>query len=203
MLHELSETIADYFFDDKDSYAVDVYIYGIELAISSLFGIVLVVLIGIATASLAESIIFMAALTSVRVFSGGYHANTYLKCNLITLMSAIFSVNSSKLLIISFSTWEILYLLILTFVLLLLTIIIFCPVENKNKPIQREDRIKFKLISIAVIVILSVVCFIFFNIYGFEQVLIIIPTMIVVNISILVEIILKRRRRKNEFKESL
>lgn len=94
-------------------------------------------------------------------------------------------------------------MLILTFVLLLLTIIIFCPVENKNKPIQREDRIKFKLISIAVIVILSVVCFIFFNIYGFEQVLIIIPTMIVVNISILVEIILKRRRRKNEFKESL
>lgn len=34
MLHKLSETIADYFFDEKDQYTMDVYIYGIELPIN-------------------------------------------------------------------------------------------------------------------------------------------------------------------------
>lgn len=202
MLHKLSETIADYFFDDKDQYAIEIYIYGIELAISSLFGTILVILIGIVTRNLIESIIFMAALTSVRVFSGGYHANTYLKCNLITLASAIFTITLNKLLIIVFSKQIILYLLICTFVLLLLTIIIYCPVENKNKQIQPEDKIKFKFMSVAVVVIQAIVCFTFFNIFGFDQVLIIIPTMTVVNISILVEIILKRRRKKHECTEN-
>lgn len=202
MLHKLSEIIADYFFDEKDQYTIDIYVYGIELALSSLLGNILVILIGIVTGSLIESIIFMAALTSVRVFSGGYHANTYLKCNLITLASAIFTITINKLLIIVFSKQIILYLLICTLVLLLLTIIIYCPVENKNKQIQPEDKIKFKFMSVAVVVIQAVVCFTFFNIFGFDQVLIIIPTMIVVNISILAEIILKRRREKHECTEN-
>lgn len=202
MLHKLSETIADYFFDEKDQYTMDVYIYGIELVLSSLLGNILVILIGIVTGSLIESIIFMAALTSVRVFSGGYHANTYLKCNIITLVSATFSVTLSKLFKTVFSTQVVLYLLICNFILLLLTIIVYCPVENRNKQIEHGDKNKFKLISIAVVVIQAIVCFTFFNIFGFDQVLIIIPTMIVVNISILAEIILKRRREKNERKEN-
>lgn len=202
MLHKLSEIIADYFFDEKDQYTIDIYIYGIELVLSSLFGNILVILIGIVTRSLIESIIFMVALTSVRVFSGGYHANTYLKCNLITLVSAIFTVTLNKLLKIVFSRQVILYLLIFNFILLLLTIIIYCPVENKNKQIKQDDKNKFKFISVAVVVIQAVVCFIFFKIFGFDQVLIIIPTMTVVNISILAEIILKRRREKHECKEN-
>lgn len=198
MLHKLSEIIADYFFDEKDQYTIDIYVYGIELALSSLFGNILVILIGIVTGSLIESIIFMAALTSVRVFSGGYHANTFLKCNIITLVSAVFTVTLTKLLKMVFSTQIILCLLICNFVLLLFTIIIFCPIENKNKQIEKDDKNKFKSISVAVVIIQAIVCFTFFKIFGFDQVLIIIPTMSVVNISILAEIILKRRREKFE-----
>lgn len=201
MLHRLSEMIADYFFDDKEQYSTDIYVYGIELAISSIIGTLLIIVLGIVTGYLTECVIFMITLTSIRIFSGGYHADTYLKCNVITLISIMFSLITSIVMKIFFAKQMVLLSLISIFVLLVLTIVICCPIENKNKPIQQEDRNKYKWLSLTIVIIQASVCFIFYYIYGFDQVLIVIPTMFVVNLSIFAEIILKQRREKYERKE--
>ncbi len=198
ILHTLSERIADYFFDSQDPYSPDIYTYGIELTISSFIGTLLVFLMGIFTHNLIESVLFMIALTSVRVFSGGYHANTYLKCNAITVLTAAFSLAVKQVICSLLSVSAVLFLIIGITLLLLVTVFVFCPIENKNKPIDVNDRPKFKWLSATMVTIQALACFVFFFIYGFDQVLVIIPTMFVVMMSILVEIILKQRRNCHE-----
>lgn len=194
MLHKLSENIADYFFDEKDQYPKEVYIYGIELTISSALGSLTILLIGVISGYIIESFIFMTGLTSVRIFTGGYHADTYLKCNIVTLIAAVFSVISYWLIreFVMYSVTEV--ILSAAGSALLITIYLFCPVANKNKPVPEEDKKKLKVISLAIVLIGMVVCYVLYHKFDFEQVLIFIPTMIVVNISILAEIILNKRR---------
>lgn len=61
----------------------DFYRYGIEITISSMLNIVLVLLMGALTGHLLESVIYLAVFIAVRVITGGYHADTYFRCNLL------------------------------------------------------------------------------------------------------------------------
>ena len=65
------------------------YQYGIEITISSLLNIFLILVIGTVTRSFFESIIFLICVIIIRQFTGGFHADTYLKCNLIFCISFI------------------------------------------------------------------------------------------------------------------
>lgn len=201
MLHRLSENIADYFFDENDKYPKEVYKYGIELTISSVLGTLMIIITGIISGYVIEAFIFMIILSSIRFFTGGYHANTYLMCNAITLIAIIFSL-ISYLLIKSMLSSAVLVSVMLTVMLsLVITIIWLCPIENKNKLIPQEDRLKFKIISLVMVLIITFVCIFLYVQIDFEQVLIMIPTMIVVNISILAEIKNNKKRGvRNEFK---
>ncbi len=197
MLHKISEKIACFFFDSNDEYPLEVYIYGIELMVSSFIGTVLVFGLGVISGYIAESIIFMLSLSAVRIFSGGYHANTYLKCNIIFVISAIFSFLCYKL--------YVLYLLqfnsLISGILLLLSltaVVFFAPVENVNKKINDSDRGKFKMLSAVVLFFEFLLCMLTYSLFRFYQVLIVLPTVFVVDISILVEIILRKRRKKND-----
>ena len=46
MLHALSEKIAVFLFNNNDKYPIDVYVYGIELTLSSLAGMFVVLVMG-------------------------------------------------------------------------------------------------------------------------------------------------------------
>ena len=86
MLHALSEKIAVFLFNNNDKYPIDVYVYGIELTLSSLAGMLVVLFMGLISGFLIESIIFMISLSIIRIYSGGYHARSYLKCNLLLII---------------------------------------------------------------------------------------------------------------------
>lgn len=65
-----------------------VYIYGFELIISTVSGMAAVFLIAaLGFHRPLEGIIFLAATISLRIYSGGYHADTYLRCFIITSLS--------------------------------------------------------------------------------------------------------------------
>lgn len=69
----------------------------------------------------------------------------------------------------------------------------------KNKTIDENSKNKFKIISIIAIILVSVTSLLLSYLLHFYQVLIVFPSVFVVEISVLVEIILlKRRRVKNE-----
>ena len=97
MLHTISENIANSLFDEESKYPMSIYVYGIELMISSLIGTIVVLTMGILFKSVIESIIFMVSLSLIRFFSGGYHAQTYIRCNTVFAISALLVFITSKL----------------------------------------------------------------------------------------------------------
>lgn len=194
MLHKISENIANYLFDAESKYPMSVYIYGIELIISELIGTVIVLIIGILFNSLIESIIFMLSLSLIRFFSGGYHAKTYLRCNMVFVTSALLVFITHKLYVQYLIEYNIV-IYITVFIISFIIMAIFSPVENENKKIEKSDRLRFKITAISIT--FAEMAFSMFIYYktGFDLVLVILPTVIVVDIAILVEIILKERRK--------
>lgn len=66
----------------KDTEEIEFYRYGIEITLSSLINIVLISIIGIVTNYTFESMMFLAVFIIMRSFTGGYHANTYIKSDM-------------------------------------------------------------------------------------------------------------------------
>ena len=78
MIQALARKLTNHFFDDKDKYPIEVYAYGIELLISTVITTLLITLAGILTNSFFECVIFQAAFSLIRVYTGGYHCMTYI-----------------------------------------------------------------------------------------------------------------------------
>ena len=62
----------------------DIYIYGFELLISFFFSTIGVLIIGIILGRFLQTLMFLATFILLRSFTGGYHANTYAVCSLVT-----------------------------------------------------------------------------------------------------------------------
>lgn len=76
MLHSLSTYITEKFFNENDKYPKEIYVYGIELLISSFISTTVILLIGISTNTFFESVIFLISFSVIRVYTGGYHSMT-------------------------------------------------------------------------------------------------------------------------------
>ena len=62
----------------------EVYQYGFEIIFSTLIGFFITIAIGAVFRMFLVSLVYYFAFVALRQFTGGYHANTYLKCNLIS-----------------------------------------------------------------------------------------------------------------------
>ncbi len=197
MLHYLSESIAAFLFDNDSDYPLEVYTYGIELMISSLIGMILIVTLGLITNRLFEAIVYIVTLFAVRSFSGGYHANSYLKCNIIYVIafSAVVLLNNYILENLNFAEYFIYGFILLSF---LTVLFLFSPVENKNKKIDDKDRKKFKIISIIMVLIFSVIAIFTDTVIGKNELLIVFPVFCVIEISMLFDILIKKGGTKHE-----
>ena len=134
----------------KDTEEIEFYRYGIEITLSSLINIALISIIGIVTDYTFESMMFLVVFIIMRSFTGGYHANTYIKCNLVTSISFVI-----LLLIFKIIRHISLKSIILIAIFQVVTIVLLAPIENKNKPI--ENRTVYKIISTVLSVVLSAI----------------------------------------------
>lgn len=197
MIHTLSERIADFLFDNNDDYPIEVYVYGIELTISSIIGASVLLLVGLIFNFLIESIIYMVSLSVIRMFSGGYHAKSYFRCNMILVLSYLFSLvfyrfYINNLILRNYITFYVLL------IFSLFIFILFAPVKNNNKNDIEENKTKFKIISIILMVAELTLAQIVYEFTDFYQVLIVYPTIFVIDISILAEIIIQKVSDYNE-----
>lgn len=147
MIHRFSEKILKFLIKSNAIENTDsekkYYQYGIEITISSLFNIFLILLIGLVFQSFIESIIFLICFIVIRQFTGGFHANTYFKCNLIFCISFI------TVLILYYSTAKYLstYISILITFVCVSIFLIRCPIEHINKPIPNNRKIVHKIVA--------------------------------------------------------
>ena len=146
MIGFLAEKITDFFIENniiKDD-EKSIYKYGSEITLSTALGFILVLVTSILSKNIINGITFLVCFGSVRIFSGGYHASTYLKCNLglintfiliLIIQNSIASDNDNLLHIV---------IVVISFVI----ISIMSPIENKNKPLSDNENKRYKKICI-------------------------------------------------------
>ncbi|MBR6923918.1 MAG: accessory gene regulator B family protein [Oscillospiraceae bacterium] len=93
MIDKLSNSVLGYLLNKEvirnEKVVKEYYKYGIEITISSIISLFLIFLIGAGTNCIFEGLVFLVFFIPIRQYTGGYHANTYFKCNLS--MCIIFS----------------------------------------------------------------------------------------------------------------
>ena len=99
-----------------------------------MLNIVLVLLMGALTGHLLESVIYLAVFIAVRVITGGYHADTYFRCNLLMCSTFIATAFLNDKVCGYINIWVIAAFVVFEEIIAF----VFCPVENKNKPIEKE-----------------------------------------------------------------
>lgn len=146
LINYLSDIITDFFIENKiiaDNERA-IYKYGTEVTISTLIGILIILSVGFAIRNILDSVIFLLCFITVRVYSGGYHADTYVRCNLI-FVSVFISTILLKHIIPNQFGFEInIILLICAFII----IVVFSPIENKHKPFNKIETRRYRKISI-------------------------------------------------------
>ena len=130
----------------------DIYVYGFELVLSFLFSVAVMLFVGIVTNRILHTILFLLVFITLRSFTGGYHANTYGVCFMVTISVFIVTILLAEY--INICWWY--YLLLLSVGLPL--IYIFAPIEHHNKPLETNDKARCKMIS--------TILFLSFNIVG-------------------------------------
>ena len=85
MINKISTLISNQFIKHKiiSEDTKDIYKYGMEITISSLIGLIIVALVGIIFKALLQAMIFYVIFIVLRSTTGGFHATTYLKCNIM------------------------------------------------------------------------------------------------------------------------
>lgn len=173
MIDLLSSKISSKFVEHKiiTEDMVDIYKYGVEITISSIIGFILILIIGLIFKSLMQALIFYIIFIILRSFTGGYHASSYLKCNLI------FSIVASLVIFFSKAATEVRFSTSIINILFLPALSVFiwlAPIENPNKLIEKKRRIYFKTRSVLAAVILYILSLILYiNNHTFESAIIV------------------------------
>lgn len=152
MINKISKNAAVFFIKNNliQEDEIDIYIYGLQLIISSILGISIILFLGIISERLTDSLIFLFCFIILRQYSGGYHANSYLKCNLYFI--TIFLLTEF---VVIYTQSE--YIDALTVGLVCISFVIMlrlAPIDNINKKLSNSQKLKNKKITIIIFIIL-------------------------------------------------
>jgi len=114
------------------------YYYGFSQGFLLLLNMLTVIIVGIAFNMVWHSIIFMIAYSCLRVYAGGYHANTQSSCYFFSLIMII-----AVLWIIKLVAWNGFLCVIITTISSLI-ILLMAPMEDGNKPLDQKEEKTFK-----------------------------------------------------------
>ncbi len=103
---------------------------------------------------------FFLCFAILRSWMGGYHADTYFKCNLLIFLNVVFAVKTAA--IISDIIYVEIYILVFTFTLL--EILLFAPLMNENKKIRIYSKKRIKVYSIIVLSVLGILVYVMYKI---------------------------------------
>ena len=164
---------------------ISIYQYGLEVLYLSLLEVMSILLLAVCVGNFFETLLYFAAFIPLRLFAGGYHANTRLGCYFASLcVYGVFSV------VVDFAMISYLWSVLLAMVALAI-IWKYAPVINRNHRINSEDFFSAKSISRKVsvleflVVVISVIYMQFAVIVAFG--------FLVEAISIIIEIVNRKR----------
>lgn len=137
----------------------DIYVYGSELFLSTFLGVLSIILISGLSGHFFSGFIFLLIFISIRLFSGGFHASTYLRCFILSNLSYFVAFLISCLLLKVPSVCGFLLLALSDFV-----IFAFSPIRNDKHPLSEKTYSKNKVIARKLTLFESIVitlCYVF------------------------------------------
>lgn len=160
MISKLAKGTACFFVDNKIIEVEDseVYAYGIELLLSTIFNLIIAIIIALISNEFIPCVINLTAFVTIRMYAGGYHADTHWGC-MLTLVCVL---SAFILIIKTFSTATIRFLSPILWVLSVLILYKFAPVEHPNKPISEKKKMKLRKKSLISFFVWTIFCIIFY-----------------------------------------
>lgn len=140
----------------------EVYAYGIEILLSTILNFIVAFIIALISHEFVACLINLTAFVTIRIYAGGYHADTHLGC-----MTTLVGVLLIFIFVIKLVSLKL--MMILSPIMLIISAIIifkYAPVEHPNKPLSDKKKLKLRrkaLISLS-IWILFCICFYFIKI---------------------------------------
>lgn len=139
----------------------DIYNYGLQIILNTLFSICTVLLLGAIFHEFTGAVLFLISYCSVRLFAGGLHASTNNRCMMIFIGGYIITYLILKNLVVHFNP------VILCFLILLNCMILFwAPVDALNNPISDKFRRSMKKKALFISLLISTaVCLLLYHEY--------------------------------------
>lgn len=133
---------------------LDIYIFGLEQGMHLILNIGMFLSLGLFLKQIWESLFFMVFFIPLRRFSGGYHAKTRARCYISSFLMC--------LIILLYTKYGILNLLIRIVVFSLFTLIlfIFAPSTNIKNPTNNTEKIRYRKYALLIFLCESLVLFI-------------------------------------------
>ncbi len=120
--------------DDKD-----IYVFGVYQGAILLLNICTALLIGVILNMIIEMIVYLICFLPLRIFAGGYHAKTQLRCYIMSSVTAVFILFGIQFLQQQESIWE-----FICFMVSFGIIWKFAPVPDANKPLQGNEQVIYQ-----------------------------------------------------------
>lgn len=135
----------------------ELYTYGGFVFLSNLFYIIIAISFGLIFHCIIQILVFIIVLFFLRSYAGGYHANTELRCEILTTIMLFSTAIIIKLVKQNTSVW----LLFLTFISVLI-ILILAPLTSSSKPLDDKLIKKNKKVTFFIVISISIIILICF-----------------------------------------
>lgn len=131
--------------------------YGIDLFISSFLEIISILAIAAFLGNFIETVLLFVFFVPLRIYAGGYHADTKLKCYLISLVMYGFSYTLANI-----TPSELFALInVVGTVFSLIIVLIKAPIIHTNKTVNDIERKNYRKISIQICLIETTIILLF------------------------------------------
>lgn len=129
------------------------YCYGFFLLITRFFFFLVTVIVGCLLGIPCESVVFYIAFILLRTYAGGVHAKTETVCTVLTTLALGIAVATIK--ILEFSNGGIKTFLVFSN----LCIWLFSPLDSSEKPLEAEEKRRYRKICYRLLLIYDAVVF--------------------------------------------
>lgn len=127
--------------------------YGLEIFISSVLEVFSIMMLSIFSKNFVETLLFFGALIPLRIYAGGYHADTKLRCYIISLV--VYGIFSLLLKTVSNNVYMTFNIAELLFTLT--AVCVAAPVVHHRRNVNDIEIQNYKKISITICAIQSVI----------------------------------------------
>lgn len=132
---------------------VDVCRYGLEVFLSSFVEILTILVVSALLNNFIETVLFFAGFVPLRVYAGGYHANTKLRCYMVSVL--VYGLFSVVLIVLPLYYYT--YVNLISCVFSLIMVWKYAPIIHSRRRINTTEKKRYKKISVGIAVFQAVI----------------------------------------------